>query len=431
MAVLCANYCASLAGCSFSKESEDPGDSAKSRHQAADQKDLVGIGKIDGASMAPTYKGSHFSIQCSSCKFPFDFDAANLPGNKKVYCPLCGHAQSVKQASLRTAEKIQLKSIKEKEVVSRWSVVGYQKGGENSIKRVLGLPGESIEIKHGDVYADGQICTKSAADQNKTRILIFDSVHLSQRQLTMLPNPEQIVFPIKLAGGFQLGYLQFPNYQSINAEGAGPIKDFYGYNQGVTRSLNVCHDVGCEVEIGFGKKKTRQRLKFAIQLLAETYGAVDFEIQLNGHNENNLHFDVYQNRKRLFAGVHHIAEEIESMKLYVSIIDGKARLDFGNQTSQSASLSILAKSFELSNQPRVSMRNWNEGSETAMVTASLSTIKIYRDLHYFEKIHRGPRKLENDEFFVVGDNVPVSRDSRNSGILPKRSDLIGKVERIP
>ena len=39
------------------------------------------------------------------------------------------------------------------------------KAGEIAVKRVVGLPGETIEIRDGDIYADGRIQRKTLAQQ--------------------------------------------------------------------------------------------------------------------------------------------------------------------------------------------------------------------------------------------------------------------------
>ena len=60
----------------------------------------------------------------------------------------------------------------------RWEVAVFHFPGEPSqayVKRVVGLPGESIRIIDGDVYVDGRIVRKSLEDQRAMRILVHDS----------------------------------------------------------------------------------------------------------------------------------------------------------------------------------------------------------------------------------------------------------------
>ena len=43
------------------------------------------------------------------------------------------------------------------------------------VKRVVGLPGESIRIKGGDIFVDGKIIRKTLPEIRAMRILIHDS----------------------------------------------------------------------------------------------------------------------------------------------------------------------------------------------------------------------------------------------------------------
>ena len=60
----------------------------------------------------------------------------------------------------------------------RWEVAVFHFPGEPSqayVKRVVGLPGESIRIKGGDIFVDGKIVRKSLAEIRAMRILVHDS----------------------------------------------------------------------------------------------------------------------------------------------------------------------------------------------------------------------------------------------------------------
>ena len=60
----------------------------------------------------------------------------------------------------------------------RWEVAALrhpQRANDILVKRIVGLPGESIEIRDGDVYADGQIQRKNLAQQHALAILVHDA----------------------------------------------------------------------------------------------------------------------------------------------------------------------------------------------------------------------------------------------------------------
>ena len=60
----------------------------------------------------------------------------------------------------------------------RWEVAVFHFPGEPSqayVKRVVGLPGESIRIKGGDIFVNGRIARKSLAEIRAMRMLVHDS----------------------------------------------------------------------------------------------------------------------------------------------------------------------------------------------------------------------------------------------------------------
>ncbi len=67
---------------------------------------------------------------------------------------------------------------------------------------------------------------------------------------------------------------------------------------------------------------------------------------------------------------------------------------------------------------------------------TVDRLQVWRDVYYLDptgldRKWLAPQPLESDEFFVVGDNVSRSRDSRHSpraGV--RRQELLGKVRRI-
>ena len=59
----------------------------------------------------------------------------------------------------------------------RWEIVVFQLFGLDFIKRLLGLPGETVEIRDGDLYIDGRLCRKTLDEFKTMRIPVFDNNH--------------------------------------------------------------------------------------------------------------------------------------------------------------------------------------------------------------------------------------------------------------
>src|SRR5262249_5925987 len=47
------------------------------------------------------------------------------------------------------------------------------------VKRIIGLPGETVLIADGDVYADGQLLRKDLAEVRETRIVLCDMAYVA------------------------------------------------------------------------------------------------------------------------------------------------------------------------------------------------------------------------------------------------------------
>ena len=81
---------------------------------------------------------------------------------------------------------------------------------------------------------------------------------------------------------------------------------------------------------------------------------------------------------------------------------------------------ILAKNTSLisgDQQVRVPVLSAAEGE--------LSRVKIFRDLFYFDRLPGRLFVLKPREFFLLGDNLPMSADSRGRSRPVQRSELIG------
>lgn len=148
---------------------------------------------IPTGSMAPGLYGVHGEHRCAACQFPFAFgiraDLLDTSGNivrdsrgmplstlsqsVTLRCPNCGYQGEGNKALNSSPEtKIEPKSGDRILVLKwpydiggetlgphRWDVVVFkdaQGGEQNYIKRLLGLPGEVLEIINGDLYAARQ-----------------------------------------------------------------------------------------------------------------------------------------------------------------------------------------------------------------------------------------------------------------------------------
>ena len=122
---------------------------------------------IPTGSMAPTLRGRHKDVKCEFCKFEYA-SGASLDNELKhgdvvmTSCPMCANPQMIDYDKSRDASfagdrilvnKFSFDSMGEPE---RYDVIVFKNptnAKQNYIKRLCGLPGETIRLFRGDIYA--------------------------------------------------------------------------------------------------------------------------------------------------------------------------------------------------------------------------------------------------------------------------------------
>ncbi len=123
---------------------------------------------IPTGSMAPRLVGEHWDLVCPACHYDYAYGliggeaprsrARKLPPGD-ARCPNCGFpfaAGSERTRYVNGGDRVLvLKYLYNFRSPRPWDVIVFrnpQNNQENYIKRLVGLPGETIEIVHGDVY---------------------------------------------------------------------------------------------------------------------------------------------------------------------------------------------------------------------------------------------------------------------------------------
>jgi signal peptidase I len=123
---------------------------------------------IPTGSMAPTLFGRHKEVVCDCCQLPYPVGASGeinqetglLIGRiRNSACPNCRFVNNILDAPVFNGDRI----VVNKQVTSwnRYDVVVFRNPEEphvNYIKRLIGLPGETVSLRQGDVY------TRNSAD---------------------------------------------------------------------------------------------------------------------------------------------------------------------------------------------------------------------------------------------------------------------------
>ena len=114
--------------------------------------------RIAGPSMADTLVGEHLQITCRDCHFPFRCGAAAVPTTGQVVCPNCGCRQRSTVPPRRGDRVLVDRLAYAFSPPRRGDLVAlHLPDGQLSVKRIVGLPGEHLSIRHGDLYINGHI----------------------------------------------------------------------------------------------------------------------------------------------------------------------------------------------------------------------------------------------------------------------------------
>ena len=413
---------------------------------------------IPTGSMADTLKGAHFRLRCSQCGYKYDYNfQPNAPcyrmpdnyvprtdvlvGPDEPRCPSCGYYLQVRQRmsvggyNVWAGEKRQvtkgdrifvLKCMYQLTEPKRWDVVVFKNPlnpRENYIKRMIATPGEMVEIIDGDVYIDGRIARKPAKVQEELWMCVYNNdyqpakpkierfnKHLWQQPFRnergsnwSLKEKNQTVFSLDDPTGKAHTIMYDTNI-------GNDFKATYAYDDsGRYQAMPICSDlmirfyVGPDSKgvVGAGLSKYGIRYEGWVDLA----GAIVIE-KITGQGREEL--------KRLKISTIDIDEPV---LFRFANVDHQLILEFGAEELK----------FDLGRGPDDA--GWRQTDVMPEATIfgvgklALWHIGIFRDIHYVTsmgtnhvKIFRAGEgdafELGADEFFVLGDNSPASKDSR-------------------
>ena len=479
---------------------------------------------ISTGSMAPCLLGFHKRVECPTCGETFPFGVAYdtddeskseelARGRARAICPNCGQ-RAIDLSEVPRNHGDQLLVNKQAYLYrspQRWEIVVFRnpaKPTEAYVKRVVGLPGEKLQLSDGDVLIDGQRARKGWDRQRAMRILVHDHDHQPDRdpgfQSHWQPVAEEAVdvsagakpggwhvaengFELRegnerrpdrepfhwveylhwiRAGGLHetsvalarwpvdlppssvpsiglrfdpqtatLGFTgvlpvelarriadlteDVPFRQAIGelqaASHIAPLIDGYGYNPNEGGAVpNPVRDVMLSARVEW----ERGSGEFAIQM---TDGSQDFTVV----------FDASRREVRLFTGTGDAAALTgdwpasldKGATVEVSLFDKQVSVAVNGQ-------SVLEPlPFETpagTPAPHSAVRFGARGLDVRV-----DRLKLYRDVYYTSSRARHgvnrPHQLGDDDFFMLGDNSPLSHDSRRWDEAPvHRSLLLGK-----
>lgn len=372
---------------------------------------------VSGSSMAPALLGPHRMYRCTDCRREFAVGLDQLPPGELAVCPACGKRRGeVDAAADRQGQRLAVdRTAFAWREPRRWETVVFRcpkNARDLCVKRVVGLPGESISLDAGDVLVDGEIARKSLADQRALRQEV-DSAGNDLRTMRLGDVELQTSARWHATDSTQLEYRHHDN---------SPITDESGYNQAATPPMNRVADVMLTFEA---------RLAGAGQLvLTATNDAGRCEVIVDSaRHELVLNSDGRPLARRpLPAGA---IEDNRWAKWTFSLFDRQVLLAIGDQV-------LLSEPWEGDPSPDAA-----EGAPLAIGARNLigevRRVAVWRDAYYAVRHSDGRQpgvrygaiaewRLGPGGYFVVGDNAAISDDSRSwsTGWAVDAKLLIGK-----
>ena len=437
--------------------------------------------RIPTGSMADTLKGAHFRLRCRQCGFQYDhgfvpsqyFDKNGrrlpedtVPAGKaplaitrcpncgrypsKLLCRWCDHVPTTRNnagpgdrgavpssrcrncnRTLFTAETMPvangdrilvLKCIYQFIEPKRWDVIVFKNPPEpaiNYIKRLIGLPGEKVQIIDGDIYIDDKIARKPAKVQKELWMPVYNNDYQPVRHGELSFNGHEWKQPFRNDGDskwitedgnsptvFRLdspdGQINSMFYDilignNFKATYAYDDIDTYSYMPNCS-DLMVrfdCRAADSQGRIGIALSKYETTYKAWIDLTGEMVIAKTDKSGKTSDLVRKGPVPVTESALVKFANVDH--------QLIFQYGSKKLTYDLGRNLEDAGT---IKKDVE----PRVEI--FGSGALT------LSHVAIFRDIHYTEPPtslrakEDDPFSLKEDEFFVLGDNSPNSEDGR-------------------
>lgn len=170
--------------------------------------------RIPTGSMADTLMGAHFRLRCRQCGYKYRYGLGNfrqvprdtvpksaLP-ERSSRCPSCSCYQPTGgMMPISNGDRILvLKCLYQFFEPKQWDVIVFKNPlnpAENYIKRLVGRPGETVEIIDGDIYINGQISRKPRKMQEELWMVVYDNDYQPARPQEPQFNGHKWVQPLR------------------------------------------------------------------------------------------------------------------------------------------------------------------------------------------------------------------------------------------
>jgi len=428
--------------------------------------------RIPTGSMADTLHGAHFRLRCPQCSFkhqrgftpqryrmPADMVPSFEVSLHATKCPSCGWIEQnqkhrpVKRPVENGDRILVLKCQYQFTEPKRYDVIVFKNPlnpTENYIKRLIGLPGDKIEIVDGDIFINDHIARKPNLVQREHWMPVYNNDYQPLHSDSSRYNGHAWVNPFT----YQPTVWQVKDHDparfhlntpmtdqdallKYEAPSANDFRAMYAYNDAISfKNMPVCSDIKVEGHIQSHSDNGRfgARLsKFGV----EYKGGIDLAGQMVISSKD------LDGRLTVLAQKDiHITDPLSIKSMKFANVDRMLVLQYDTHTL-THDLGTALKSLKYNREYVPEVAFFGAGQLTLAHTA------IYRDTYYTagssssrrpRAVEGRPFQLNEDEFFAMGDNSPNSEDGRwwgepelvtrgqtppRAGVVP-REYLVGK-----
>jgi signal peptidase I len=337
-----------------------------------------------------------------------------------LYCPTCGTVRSA--VRIDEGVKCPICGSKDVRVLER----------KDFIKRLIGLPGETIRIRHGDIFVDGRLAVRPPEVQNAQWQFVYDSADVPKEEVYGAP-PAWIAEDGAMKTDGAVLRVTPGSDGKAQARYGRQINDFTAYG-GFVSGLQY-YPVG--------------EIKWDVEVALDHAGVLHLEI-----DEDELRYAAAirfgnASAKTSLGASGQGGKSVESD--FTAKLGKPYRITFVNASGQLA-LAVHGKDGETVLTCEHALPKSDEtGSSGASLSvesaqAEFSRIRLYRSIYYrpperdgnyavdtsarqvmtpFSLIEGEGYRLREGQYLVLGDNQPSSWDSRYWGTVPQ-SWLIGQ-----
>jgi len=371
---------------------------------------------IHSDSMMPALCGPRHQWHCAGCGETFFCSVEGLPGGGRgAVCPLCHAANDPDAAVARAGQRVLVDRLAASwGRLGRWQTAVFRSPDQPAdlcIKRIVGLPGETLAIHAGDLWIDGQLARKDLRQARVMAIEVPSGVEAAYRwrprwsAATWRANGQRWSYQPDGHRGDDFAWLGFERDAGSEASGCGDvvILDDNPLDQNESRQLRPVRDVvvtatvradrSSEIAVELGDASERVQIQWNL-------GTQRGTICVNG-----------QVCQQFVCGSISpgSAARIEAM-----LVDRRCELAIEGQTVARHDLAPKGPATEGSAiRIAIGARGGN---------AEVLDPRVFRDIYYLPGRDGESREypLSESEYFVLGDNSPHAVDSRQwpAGSVP-------------